>query len=749
MIAALCFSMKQEVCNNTALTTVSDGKNCRYIPLPPELYSLRHKVPSSLHYLLLECQRCFQWIPVEVTSYIPEVLPCSALEVRDEQWIVSRRERNNTGVKDEGGEEERCWRSPRLREHHGSHHLPVSSSSLSHGRRASGGVPPEAAQQQHHVAQKDNKDGSEVPSLYIPNPQCFVCNGLMCEKGDRLLALRSEWLRTLYASCLKEENYRGGDLPPFHTGDPPVTLHSEEGRQHLAKMLKTSLSEELDIRRSERLAGRKRQQEDSVYHHHHHQQVGESFAGHAWEEREDGMETFKIESENGKWAPTAEVVLSSTSPSSSPLHVDTGVVANSAFVRQMVKQAFQEDTALSSSFCWVMCERCGKMRRTAQPFPGGSPFVCALSVAKSCRVSQIEGLRLYNQKYSDRMLERISLLSSGPGVHFPFQLEDDDSSSATPTARREAKSSREVLGETQKARAHHSLFSSSQNEPLLRWIIGYSQTLSSSPSSSSAKKGNRAQKSSHSLSPEEEMYFPSLKVLTTAIRKKSMSTFVKKMVLDPKEIRKKRERIGCSMFLEGTTTISSSSEPPVSPPPPQQELSVSLTHSGSSASQKVKGIDHGKNEKHSSPFVEERKKNVENKHESATGQLSHHHSQPPSSLKHAKEEQHCGSNRVALSSFTSSSREEKPLSQKRKRNGVRNPEPTVKEDEKWPSNGEGISKKGRRKKLNEEVIYWIQCDKCDKWRIVPRSIKPDKWECSMRLNTTCEDTDDAAKDEDG
>ena len=72
---------------------------------------------------------------------------------------------------------------------------------------------------------------------------------------------------------------------------------------------------------------------------------------------------------------------------------------------------------------------------------------------------------------------------------------------------------------------------------------------------------------------------------------------------------------------------------------------------------------------------------------------------------------------------------------------------------------DGTVGKEKRAKVNSgdddadawEVVHWVQCDRCSKWRIVPQRVPPriKFWECKMRYDaargraTTCDDPDDA------
>ncbi|KEG08514.1 hypothetical protein DQ04_07011050 [Trypanosoma grayi] len=52
------------------------------------------------------------------------------------------------------------------------------------------------------------------------------------------------------------------------------------------------------------------------------------------------------------------------------------------------------------------------------------------------------------------------------------------------------------------------------------------------------------------------------------------------------------------------------------------------------------------------------------------------------------------------------------------------------------------------KKKKGDVIHWVCCDLCSKWRIVPEKIPADtaEWHCVMRADgTTCSDTDDEVR----
>lgn len=690
---------------------------------------------------------------MEVTSSIPEELPISALEARAEQWEMRSKKKETTEEEGSDGKD-RCWRSPRLRENQGSHHstatfsLSPSSHSL---EMKNASLSPSKL--------KDGKpltddDGSSMASLYIPNPQCFICNGLMCEKGDRFLTLRSEWLRALYASCIKEEQNRGGgeaggiaDGGTTESGDT-LSLHSEAGRQQLGRMIQVRLSDELDIRRSERLASRKQQrQPPPLFHSHSESSSVKQEAG----ELVLPPKKVKVEKEIKEWRAFSCVVPESTAAAKSTPETASSLLSpsiqterNDSWIRHVVQQTFQDSTTLSSAFCWVVCDVCGKVRRTAQPFPGGSPIICALTVAGSCTVSESEGLRLFNQRYSDHMIERIALLSSSPSVHFNFSFDDSVASARNPfkdVSKRHKDNAEEK--ETQKQQSQssqrsHLTLSAVQKEPLLRCITDH-PSLSSYSSSLAALKGDQRQQT---FLPLDKAYFPSLKALTTAIRKKSISTFVKKMALDPKEIQKKRETIGHSMFLDSGNTSGEQATPLRksedgasvfwSPPLSMKPLSSGEGTNLGDPVQSAGGTAMKKAARTESKTVEATAESLKKSTTSSVSKKNNNEKPPRSN-----------------GSPISLSKEDTTYGLEPRKRGRRKRSTDTMEVEEKKKTSSHISQRAEKRKSESKknLIFWIQCDKCNKWRIVPHSIKPQTWECSMRPNTTCEDSDDA-KEED-
>lgn len=217
----------------------------RYIPLPDQLYHLRHRFPAVLHSVLLECTRCHQWVPVEVLPHIPEevgVALATSQEAADRvQQQLGDRAQQNARAREEAKRSTLEWHSPRLRAS-----LEASSStaavekgepnSTKEGRETRGSrkpatddasASPSTEQQLLRtlrefiaVAHADHA-GSSGTSLsavasataipgttganaappsryYIPNPANFVCTWQECEKADLLLDVRQRWLGELY-----------------------------------------------------------------------------------------------------------------------------------------------------------------------------------------------------------------------------------------------------------------------------------------------------------------------------------------------------------------------------------------------------------------------------------------------------------------------------------------------------------------------------------------------------------------------
>lgn len=502
-----------------------NADNAKYVLLPSELYKLRVKYPSVLSFLLLECRRCCQWVPVEVTQHIPDEAPLTDLALKRIKVEVP------TSI----------WEPSRERVR----------------------VP-------HPIAPLPDQHSSSTPAghagHYIPNPAYFLCMGTLCSQGDKFLESRLEWLKSLYDAC----------APDAQKEVSKVDFSDRATLDALRDTVTAKLSDEMDIRRSERLAKAKQRK---------------SF----------------VKSEGSS---------------------DDEDTKSLSWVKAAANRIMNEDSMLTSCFCWVVCDWCGKVRRTAQPFPGGAPFVCGLSVVGSCRVSEEDGLAMYSEHYRKNTLQRIGLDTSPP---IPL-LEDSDL------------------------------------DPLQRNVL---QAFGNEPALLEALKG-----SSCALT-EKKKIFSSLKELTSAVRKKATSSSVKKLIVNPSVIRKKREAVIRVIFAEETPAQRSAS-------PSQLDDRPELKNTVKVANADQEVLPPSVNDTDALPVA---RPDVE--------------------------------------------------------------VPTEKKDSPPPEELAGVkSAKGKPRrragpKPKRDVIYWIQCDKCDKWRIVPAPLSPPSWECSLKPGTTCEDPDDA------
>eukprot|EP00796_Vickermania_ingenoplastis_P004467 gene4467-3262_t len=551
-----------------------------YIPLPAEVYKIRYRFPSVLNFVLLECQRCAQWVPVEVVSSIPDELLPSPVEPIPHSLLI--------------GPPQPVWRSERLRDR----------------------------QKRAFVQQEPLAHETPAANLFIPNPECFVCNSIMCDRGDRFLQLRNDWLRGIQDLSMKDDE----------KFDPDSTGIDENTRLRLRDIISSRLTEELSIRHSERVANRKKS-------HDSHSTL-----------RDDEI------------APA---------PNASPRDSLTA----------LSQKVLGDEGSLFSCFCWSTCDACGKIRRTAQPFPGGSPFVCSLSSIRSCSVSETDGLVLYSRKYSSTQTQqRINVLS-------PFALVP------LPPPENIAGGQRKLMEHLQQSYSH---------EPVLGALMA-----ASTRSAKDVEDGNQYADST--------ALFPTLKTLTSMIRKKSIGTIVKRLVINPVEIRQKREKVIFSLF----------SEEKCRNPPGNMDVGSLLVSTNEEARSQI-ATTEPQAPREMESLVIEPMPNPTNEKEARDANQAREHSK-----------------RQRTQSRASASDDVKAETKKRERvkDSLTHQDETHKK----------AKSKGRPKKKKPdddqdvEIIHWVQCDKCEKWRVVPAAVDPSiaTWECCMRPGTTCDDLDDA------
>lgn len=598
----------------------------RYVSLPAEIYALRDRFPAAADYVMLECKRCFQWVPVEVTQKIPDENPDNGFRMPSGSSSTNAKQK-------EARDGDEPWHSLRLR----ARQAQSWSSSL--------GIPAKEGSERLSSSPAWNT------SLFIPNPASFVCSGILCAKGDQLREKRLEWLNTLYSICKKGEK-TDGKRQSSRQKIGETDLNDSLVRE-MQELINEKLSSELDIRRSKRVAASN-------------------------EHNDLRLEETCISSEEmGKWL--------STKGSISKESLESIVTLISA-----------KDAVLSSCFCWVVCDCCGKIRRTAQPFPGGSPFVCALSSVGSCAISEMKGIEMYNRMYTTQTLNQIELASST----LPHFVDVNSNS-----GHRDSKSQLNAY----------------QTDPVMKLLLSHPHFKSSYVEGVVQENSvsGRGALSSQKL-------FPLLKDLTHAVRKKSASSFLKSVILNPKEIRKKREAVLAAMFQQDDSEKSNAApELPVeskrqAPPPPPSSPDANC------AATIARCVKKEENESMESEVLKSTRHSLKEVQASENEHLKEE-AEPIDEVQSKEEKEKSDKEHINRTSSTL----EVP---------IEDASPTVSKDGK---NG-GTRKRGRKPK--ERVIYWIQCDRCDKWRIVPRPIQPETWECTMRRGTTCADPEDTQDD---
>lgn len=680
----------------------------RYIPFPDTLYQLRRQYPSVLERVLLECTRCRQWCAVKALPVIPDVEPTGqpvaqaaadamSIHLRNAQQEKARRRYEKAQA---GGE----WHSPRRRT--SAEPLPssVSRADTESEERLRAAI----LEQVVAAHEKRRKAAPPPPTLYIPNPCVYTCDSRNCQLGDLLVDLRQEWL-----GALNQDIRTDGDRSRKATGsdDQPgvPTADVLSLLQHRREALNEALAKELDLRRSGRLAGRR---PPVVLQH-----------GSSPEESDDG-------------------VGSSGNPSLShdDLTNPNRTYGLMAWLQAAAAHLSHDDEATLTAFCWVTCELCGKLRRVAQPFPGGAPYICALSCSTigSCEVSEMEGIENYTSGFAAEELRRAALAC--PLLPFPLRQE-----AATL-----------LLGQpTSAISADSTAATRLMEDPLLR-------LLRTDAASFLIHRGGRRLPSANTLSPRNGCIspvtvsphtsalatnaLPLLKQLVAFSRKRLLgAALVRHVMLTPQEIQRKREAVLEKAFLSGedlASEVATNAQP------------LPLLAGGAAK----RTADNGHGAAPSSTVAHHSA--LTSRALAAQGSLQRHEVTHPSpyrsgSRKRSRSPEVPVQKQPALSA-------QPPIAQtkvvmpvtvevvgsapppgKRKRG-----RPPTSRTAATVAAGVPVAKVRREPKeeLARDVVHWVQCDRCGKWRIVPTRIPADVpfWECGMRVDgtTACEDPED-------
>ncbi|RNF11910.1 hypothetical protein TraAM80_00605 [Trypanosoma rangeli] len=284
----------------------------RYIPMPESLWVLRHRFPNVTRSVLLQCVRCHRWVAQPVTTHPPDEVP--ACPTRLEKAALKFKNDRYRRLQAEEDELKEEWRSPRFRQNQ---------------EKIVNVVKP--------TKRRGQEEQKETNAYYIPNPANFTCQWVYCALEDVWTDLRDHWLGELYATL---DSVRGDEEGGSSSNSSRLRCSQQSPKERLNK----ELVKELHGKRSERLARKPHNGTDSKY-----------------EKNE--------------------------------LHRSAAEVSLNEGIAQQLDTLIRHDEAVVASFCWISCDGCGKLRRVHQPFPGGAPFVCALALnIGSCSVPEQEGL---------------------------------------------------------------------------------------------------------------------------------------------------------------------------------------------------------------------------------------------------------------------------------------------------------------------------------------------------------------------
>ncbi|CAJ1033426.1 CW-type Zinc Finger, putative [Leishmania lindenbergi] len=603
----------------------------RYIRLPDALYALRRRYPSVTESVFLECTRCHQWVTVPVLREIPNEVANAVVSSSAEgldpiskrtdyggplrhthQDLLRRREElaSDTAVPQ--------WRSRRLQEKQshlasgdadqdGGAHGDVDGAatttspqsffeSLLKQLRRNRRQPGEGTADSTTGASESAHQGRQRHTpLYIPNPDTFICAGWQCAwDADALADLRQDWLQSIYRALpmpsVCEESIALSSEASSSSSFPssPVATFVEVLRQRRSA-LNEALAQELHLGRSRRWGRGAGQRAGRTEHNLENQDSlpALSLPGSAAEG------DIALSRMQASWVRAAALHLLRNTGSTSesfPVKATANDYADAEVPHRRHSSA-EEDSQKNvlSAYCWAVCDACGKLRRVAQPFPGGAPFVCAMAVTTSsscraarggnaphcnsesgldhaCSVSEMEGLMQCNMKLCEAELIYAAL--SSPFLPYPLRSQLS-SLCRRQTCVKDPQESAERLSRADVARVLLS-------EPLLRTIqSSVRESMRKGTPSRTAYQRHRASGAAAASTPgsmkprrkasaselndadpelaERELFLyrslPILRELARTIKARSISAFVRQLQLTPAQIQAKREAVMLDSLL--------------------------------------------------------------------------------------------------------------------------------------------------------------------------------------------------------
>ncbi|KAK7194699.1 CW-type Zinc Finger [Novymonas esmeraldas] len=826
----------------------------RYIRLPDALYSLRHRYPSVTNSVFLECTRCHQWVVTPVLREIPREVHSAAvsssaagldpIRCRTEphgplrHTLQDQLHRREELASDTGAPQ---WRSPRLQARQSQHASPDTlhngdaAAAERHGSFEAILEELRRTGRTRRAAAEGGSDGCHrYPLLYIPNPDTFICAGWQCAwDADALADLRREWMQHLYAAAPAPSTAEAGlsaavSSSPDSSAAPPPS--AEQQRQRRAA-LNDTLARELHMVRTRRGGGGGGGGRGGTPLPHTEQPT-----------RVDREPLPVLPLSDGGTAPSPR---SHGGPPEADHHLSR---MQSAWVREAALRLLRSAGAetgeeesqgnVLSAYCWAVCDACGKLRRVAQPFPGGAPFVCAMAVTTSsscraardkaaagvdqaCGVSELEGLMQCNTRLCEAELIYAAL--SSPFLSSPLRSQllslqhrhtGGDGAAAAGTLTR-SDVARELLTEPllrtiqRSVRDATSATSTSGPPHRAKRRAGATVPTAATPSAATAK----ARRTTPALSRDDEWEpesadaevlllrcLPILGELARTIKKRSIGAFVRQLQLTPAQIQAKREAVMRDSFLgghESTSAVSgggsAAAETAAAPvlavaqvetPNSMDEQTVTRATRAVTATAVVEAVPgqlHKATEADPAPPTEAHPQQRQQEQPNlgvprkrgrprrprpeaavaaeptpavAPAVAVSVHPPPAPAVVNAEESAAAPSPRrqrveealsVDVQPMESAASVAAPPVERR---GRGRPPGSGKAARKPVS--DGAASPGADKDA-WEVVHWVQCDLCSKWRIVPQRVpaRVKFWECKMRHDTvhgrptTCDDPDDA------